>query len=79
MAVSFVQNYITRNKKGFLAMKEWAKPYLDMMDDVLTRHGLPKELKYLAVIESGLKYNAISWSGAVGPWALMPAAAKQYG
>jgi len=79
MAISFVQDYIARNKKGFLAMKEWARPYLDMMDVVLVQHGLPKELKYVAVIESGLKYNAISWSGAVGPWALMPAAAKQYG
>lgn len=79
MAISFVQNYIGKNSKGFLAMKVWAKPYLDMMDDVLSKHGLPKELKYLAVIESGLKYNAISWSGAVGPWAFMPAAAKEYG
>ena len=79
MAISFVQNYIARNRKGFLSMKEWARPYLTMMDAVLDQHGLPKELKYLAVIESGLKYNAISWSGAVGPWALMPAAAKQYG
>lgn len=79
MAISFVQDYIGRNRKGFLAMKEWAKPYLDMMDEVLTQHGLPKELKYLAVIESGLKYNALSFSGAVGPWAFMPAAAKEYG
>lgn len=79
MAINFVQDYISRNRKGFLAMKEWARPYLDMMDEVLTQHGLPKELKYLAVIESGLKYNAISWSGAVGPWAFMPSAAKEYG
>jgi membrane-bound lytic murein transglycosylase D len=60
-------------------MKNWAKPYLDMMDEVLTQHGLPKELKYLAVIESGLKYNNISRAGAIGPWAFMPAAAKEYG
>lgn len=79
MAINFVQDYIGRNRKGFLAMKEWAKPYLDLMDEILTQHGLPKELKYLAVIESGLKYNALSWSGAVGPWAFMPAAAKEYG
>ncbi|HEY6063431.1 MAG TPA: lytic transglycosylase domain-containing protein [Chitinophagaceae bacterium] len=79
MAISFVESYISRNRKGFLAMKEWARPYLEMMDAVLTQHGLPKELKYLAVIESGLKYNALSWSGAVGPWAFMPAAAKEYG
>lgn len=79
MAISFVQNFINRNRKGFLAMKEWARPYFDMMDEVLTQHGLPKELKYLAVIESGLKHNALSYSGAVGPWAFMPAAAKEYG
>jgi membrane-bound lytic murein transglycosylase D len=79
MAISFVENYINRNKKGFESMKKWAKPYFDMMDEVLTQHGVPKEMKYLAVIESGLKYNAISWAGACGPWAFMPAAAKQYG
>jgi len=74
-----VQNYITKNRKGFTEMKKWAAAYFNMMDEVLISHGLPKELKYLAVIESGLKYNAISWTGAVGPWAFMPAAAKQYG
>jgi membrane-bound lytic murein transglycosylase D len=79
MAISFVQNYISRNSKGFAAMKGWAKPYFDMMDNVLSQHGLPKELKYIAVIESGLKHNAISWAGACGPWAFMPAAARQYG
>ena len=79
MAISFVQDYIGRNRKGFLTMNDWAKPYFEMMDAVLTQHGLPKELKYVAVIESGLKYNNISRYGAIGPWAFMPAAAKEYG
>lgn len=79
MAISFVESYIAKNKKGMLAMKDWASPYFDMMDAVLLQHGVPKEMKYLAVIESGLRYNAISWAGAVGPWAFMPAAAKEYG
>ncbi len=79
MAVTFVRNYIAKNGKGFLKMKEWGKGYLSMMDEVLTKHGLPGELKYIAVIESGLKLNAGSRSGAIGPWAFMPAAAKQYG
>ncbi len=79
MAVSFVESYIAKNKKGMLAMKDWASPYFDMMDAILMQHGVPKEMKYLAVIESGLRYNAISWAGAVGPWAFMPAAAKEYG
>lgn len=79
MAVSFVQKYISRNKTGFMAMKDWAGPKLEMMDKILAEHGLPGELKYLAVIESGLKYNKKSTFGAVGPWAFMPAAAKEYG
>jgi membrane-bound lytic murein transglycosylase D len=79
MGRSFVENYISKNKKGFMAMKEWAKPYFDMMDEVLEQHGVPKEMKYLAVIESGLKFNAKSWAGACGPWAFMPAAAREYG
>ena len=62
-----------------MAMKEWAGPKLDMMDKILSEHGLPGELKYLAVIESGLRYNKKSTYGAVGPWAFMPAAAKEYG
>lgn len=79
MAVGFVKNFIKKNESGFIKMKQWAKPYFDMMDEVLEQHGLPNELKYVAVIESGLKYNANSRSGAAGPWAFMPAAAREYG
>lgn len=79
MAVSFVQSYMSKYGKGLRDMRKWAKPYFDLIDNILTQHGLPKELKYLAVIESGLRYNAISWAGAVGPWAFMPAAGRQYG
>ena len=53
MAISFVENYIARNKKGYQTMKVWGEPYLNLMDQVLQQHGIPKELKYLAVIESG--------------------------
>jgi membrane-bound lytic murein transglycosylase D len=79
MALSFVKDYVSKNERGLKKMKNWGKPYFDMMDRILGQHGLPKELKYLAVIESGLKTNAISWAGAVGPWALMPATAREYG
>lgn len=79
LAISFVQDYISKNKKGMLAMRSWCEPYFNLMDAILAQHGVPKEMKYLAVIESGLRYNAISWTGAVGPWAFMPAAAQQYG
>lgn len=78
-AISFVQDYMSRHSKDLKKMKDWGKPYFDMMDGVLVQHGLPKELKYLSVIESHLKSTAVSWAGAVGPWQFMPATARRYG
>jgi membrane-bound lytic murein transglycosylase D len=79
LAVSFVEDYIGKFGKSMESMKGWGKPYFDMMDEILTKHGLPKELKYLAVIESQLKFNARSWAGAVGPWQFMPSTARILG
>lgn len=78
-AVSFVEDYIERYGKSMEELRTTGKPYFDMMDDILAGHGLPKELKYLAVIESNLKTNARSWAGAVGPWQFMPATARNMG
>ena len=78
-AISFVQDYIQKNGKTMENMKDWGKPYFDMMDGILVKHGLPKELKYLAVIESHLKAGSRSWVGAVGPWQFMPGTARNYG
>lgn len=78
-AVSFVQDYMEANAKDLLKMKDWGRPYFNMMDAVLTKYNLPIELKYLAVIESKLKSNAVSWAGAVGPWQFMPGTARDLG
>jgi membrane-bound lytic murein transglycosylase D len=79
MAVSFVQDYMSVHAARLTKMKDWGKPYFDMMDGVLKQYGLPAELKYLAVIESQLKPTAVSWAGAVGPWQFMPATARVLG
>jgi membrane-bound lytic murein transglycosylase D len=78
-AASFVQDFIEKNSKDLTEMKEWGKPYFNVMDAILVSHSLPKELKYLAVIESRLHNSAISWAGAVGPWQLMPVTARILG
>lgn len=78
-AISFVDDYMAKHKKGLEKLKDWGRPYFDMIDAVLNLHGLPRELKYLAVIESYLKTYAVSWAGAVGPWQFMPATAKRMG
>lgn len=78
-AISFVQDYIEHNSKDLEDMRSWGKPYFNVMDAILVQHNLPKELKYLAVIESRLHTSAVSWAGAVGPWQLMPATARTLG
>jgi len=78
-AISFVQGYIQQHSQSLNRMKSWGKPYFDMMDNILTRYGLPNELKYLAVIESDLKSAAVSWAGAVGPWQFMPETGRRLG
>ncbi len=78
-AVSFVQDYMKKETANLSKLRGWGKPYFDMMDAVLKLHGLPVELKYLAVIESNLKSSATSWVGAVGPWQFMPETGRELG
>jgi membrane-bound lytic murein transglycosylase D len=78
-AVSFVDDYMKRFGKRLEKMKSWGKPYFDMIESILEQHGVPGEMKYLAVIESDLKSTAVSWAGAVGPWQFMPATARLNG
>ena len=78
-AISFVEDYMKKHQKGLENLKGWGRPYFDMIDAVLNYHNLPRELKYLAVIESYLKTYAVSWAGAVGPWQFMPATGRRFG
>jgi membrane-bound lytic murein transglycosylase D len=78
-AVSFVQEYIQKQGKELERMKEWGKPYFDLYDNVLSLYGIPREMKYLSVIESHLRSGLVSWAGAVGPWQLMDYEARRFG
>ena len=53
--------------------------YGPMIDHILAEVGVPPELKYLAMVESGLAPDARSWAGAVGMWQFMPATGRRYG
>lgn len=78
-ALSFVQDYMDKQTANLIKLKDWGLPYFNMMDNILADHGLPTELKYLAVIESRLRTGAVSWAGAVGPWQFMAETARGYG
>jgi len=78
-AKTFVEDYTTRNRKDVMGIKDKGLVYLKMIDNIFTQHGLPTELKYLAIIESRLNSRAVSHVGAVGPWQFMAGTARDYG
>jgi len=78
-AESYMQGYLRSHSKTLLKMKTWATPYFGFIDNIFSQYGLPRELKYLAVIESHLSTGATSWVGAAGPWQFMPYTAREYG
>jgi hypothetical protein len=54
-------------------------PYLSMIQQNLRREGLPSELAWLPLIESGFSSAALSPAGAAGMWQFMPETARAYG
>ncbi len=75
----YMQDYLRIHTSHLLKMKSWGMPYFNLIDNIFSQYGLPKELKYLAVIESNLSTGATSWVGAGGPWQFMPYTARDYG
>lgn len=78
-AENYMQDYLKAHQNYLLNLRKTGRPYFNFIDGILVQYGLPKELKYLAVIESDLKSNALSVAGARGPWQFMDYTAKQYG
>lgn len=78
-ANNFIQDYMKGHGKYLTNMKTWGQPYFSLIENILQQYGLPKELKYIAVIESNLSTAATSNVGAGGPWQFMPYTAREYG
>ncbi|HMN69715.1 MAG TPA: LysM peptidoglycan-binding domain-containing protein [Bdellovibrionales bacterium] len=53
--------------------------YLPMMKNVLRENGLPEELVYIALIESGFSPRAHSRANAVGYWQFIRSTGKRFG
>jgi membrane-bound lytic murein transglycosylase D len=53
--------------------------YLPMIQNVFRAEGLPLDLAYIPIIESGFKTNALSRAKAKGPWQFMKLTAREQG
>src|SRR5690606_34517088 len=77
--IDYVKNYM-RNFSGRLnSVCGRGAGTFEIIDNVLKAYSIPKELKYLAVIESALNKNARSPVGALGYWQFMATTAKHMG
>ncbi|GAB5519659.1 MAG: LysM peptidoglycan-binding domain-containing protein [Rhodothermales bacterium] len=56
-----------------------SETYFPMVEQIFREEGVPDELKYLAMIESGLVPTAKSWARAVGMWQFIAATGGAYG
>ena len=78
-AVNYIANYMQVNQESLDKIRNTCKSHFKIIESILSKHQLPVEMKYLAVIESKLKSNAVSHAGAAGPWQIMPATARYLG
>ncbi len=76
---TWIQFYQTSGKRDFKVWLERSYKYLPKITPVLSAQGLPSDLAYLAMIESGFSMKATSTADAVGPWQFMKSTANRYG
>jgi membrane-bound lytic murein transglycosylase D len=76
---SFVAAYQAELRETFARSLERGLQYLPTISSILAEEGVPPELAYLPIIESGFRLNAVSPAGAVGPWQFIRGTGKRYG
>lgn len=76
---SFITYFTVKDREYTRMMMRRKNLYFPLFEKYLAKYGLPEELKYLSIIESGLNPRATSRVRAVGLWQFMSATGKYYG
>ncbi|MDX1410928.1 MAG: LysM peptidoglycan-binding domain-containing protein [Nitrospirales bacterium] len=75
-SLHYFQNGIHNRFQGYLTRFE---QYKAVVQQVFAEFGLPVELSYLSIVESGFNPKALSRARAAGPWQFMKATGRRYG
>jgi membrane-bound lytic murein transglycosylase D len=76
---SFVAQYQTSLRSFMQRALERGSKYFPRIARILKQEGVPPELAYLPIIESGFSVHAVSHAGAVGPWQFVRGTGQRYG
>lgn len=75
----FVVHFQNAGRNSLRSALSLSGRYVAPMSTILRARGVPQELAYLPLIESGFRPHAVSRAGAVGPWQLIAATGRRYG
>jgi len=76
---AFINYFTVRDREYTRMVAGRKKIFFPIFEKYLAKYGLPDELKYLAIIESGLNPRATSRARAVGLWQFMSPTGRHYG
>jgi membrane-bound lytic murein transglycosylase D len=74
-----IQYFQTTIRDKFVTWLSRSEKYIPFMKNLLKEHGLPEDLAYLSLIESGFNPYAYSRAKAVGLWQFISRTGKRYG
>lgn len=77
--LGWVKQFTTKKRVFMEQALSRASRYLPMVHQIFAEERVPKDLAYLAAIESGFLNSASSCANAVGMWQFMHATGKSYG
>jgi membrane-bound lytic murein transglycosylase D len=75
---AFINYFAVKNRSYSQEMIKRENKYFPIFERYLKKYGLPDELKYLSIVESGLNPQAISRARAAGLWQFMPATGRSF-
>lgn len=77
--VAWMEYFQGPGRGHFRRYLERSGRYVPLMYEILKKNGMPSDLVYVAMIESGFNTQARSWASAVGPWQFIASTGRRYG